>query len=83
LGRMLSESRTHAYQADTPHEYIISGKSMEDIDDPLNPLHELAMIISSRDPESFCLHVKDVDDGGNRFTGHELVEDLMLDQVDP
>jgi len=56
---------------------------MKDIDDPLNPLHELAMIISSRVPEGFCLLVQDVDDGDNRFAGHEFAEDLMLDQVDP
>jgi len=40
------------------------------------------MIISSRVPESFCLLLKDIDDGGNGFTGDELVEDLMLGQVD-
>ena len=56
---------------------------MQDIDDPLNPFHKLVIIIPSRVPESFRLLVKDVDDGDNRFTGHELVEDLMLDQVDP
>jgi len=54
---------------------------MQNIDDPLNPLRELAMIISSRIQES-CLLVKDIDDGDNRSTGDELVEDLMLDQVD-
>jgi hypothetical protein len=55
---------------------------MQDVNNPLNPHHELS-IISPKVTESLGLLMKDIEDRVNRLTGSEPVEDLMLDQVGP
>jgi len=50
---------------------------MQDLNGPLNPHHELS-VISPKMTESLGLLVKDIEDGINRLTGSECVENLML-----
>jgi len=55
---------------------------MNNLDSPLDSIHELA-IVSWRSRQSLNLLLEDSDDGLDRFTGHKLVEYLMLGQLGP
>jgi hypothetical protein len=55
---------------------------MQDINSPLEPCHELA-IVSSKVTESLRFLLKDIDDGVGRLANFEFVDDLMLEQVGP
>jgi hypothetical protein len=70
------------YGTDTIHNDMISRKGMEDMNGPLDPLHEVS-IVTWRGTQRPGLLLNDVEDGVNRLTGDELVKDLMLDQVGP
>jgi hypothetical protein len=61
---------------------MISRNGMKDMNGPLDPLHERA-IVSWRRTQGLGFLLKDIEDGLDRFAGHDLVEDLMLDQVGP
>jgi hypothetical protein len=61
---------------------MISRKGMEDMNDPLDRLHE-RVIVSLRGTQSLSLLLEDIDNRLDRLAGYELVEDLMLDQVSP
>ena len=74
--------RVKAYQTDPLAENATSRKDMQDVDSPLEPCHELA-IVSSKVTESLGFLLKDIDDGVGRLTIYEFVDDLMLEQVDP
>ena len=77
-----SEEREDTYQTNALAKQTARRKAIQDINRALEPRHELS-IVSSEVTESFCLLLKDVDDGVGRFTIHELVDDLMLGQVGP
>jgi len=55
---------------------------MQDLDSPLQPRHELA-IVPSPGTKSLCLILKDIDHGINGFGICEPVDDLMAEQVGP
>jgi len=59
---------------------MISRKRMEDMNGPLDKLHERG-IVSPRGTQRLGLLLKDIEDGLDRFACYELVEDMMLDQV--
>jgi hypothetical protein len=72
--------RVKAYQTDPLTKDATSRKDIQDIDGPLEPCHELA-VISSKVTESLGLLLKDIDDGVGRLGIYEFVDDLMLEQV--
>jgi hypothetical protein len=61
---------------------MMSRKGMEDINGPLDEIHE-GTIVSSGGTQRLGLLPKDIEDGLDRFAGYEPAEDLMLDQVGP
>jgi len=61
---------------------MISRKEMKDSNGPLDPLHEHG-IVSYRGTQRLGLLLKEIEDGLDRSTGYEPVEDLMLYQVSP
>jgi hypothetical protein len=71
-----------AYQTDPLTKNATSRKDMQDINSPLEPCHELA-IVSSKVTECLRFLLKDVDDGVSRLANCEFVDDLMLEQVGP
>ena len=74
--------REKAYQTDPLTKNATSRKDMQNINSPLEPCHELA-IVSSKVTESLGFLLKDIDDGIGRLANYEFVDDLMLEQVDP
>ena len=72
--------RVNAYQTDPLTKNATSRKDIQDIDSPLEPYHELA-VISSKVTESLGFLLKDIDDGVGRLGIYEFVDDLMLAQV--
>ena len=74
--------RMKAYKSDPRTKSATSRKDMQDIDSPLEPCHELA-IVSWKVTESLGFLLKDIDDGVGRFAIYEFVDDLMLEQVGP
>ncbi len=74
--------RVKAYQTDPLTKNATSRKDMQDINSPLEPCHELA-IVSSKVTESLRFLLKDIDDGVGRLAVYEFVDDLMLEQVGP
>jgi hypothetical protein len=78
----VSEERVDTHQTDTLAKHATTRKSIQGVNSALEPRHEPS-IITSEVTESLSLLLKDVDDGVGRFTIHELVDDLMLDQVGP
>ncbi len=72
----------NAYQTNTFTKHATGRKGMQDINSPLQPCHELA-IVSSKVTESLRLPLKDIDDGVGRFAIDKLVDYLMLKQVGP
>ena len=73
---------TEAYQTDPLTQNATSRKDMQDINSPLEPYHELA-IVSSKVTECLSFLLKDIDDGVGRLAIYEFVDDLMLEQVGP
>jgi hypothetical protein len=69
--------RVKAYQTDPVAKNATSRKDVQDINSPLEPCHELA-IVSSKVTESLGLLLKDIDDGVGRLAISEFVDDLML-----
>jgi hypothetical protein len=55
---------------------------MQDLDSPLEPRHELA-IVPSPSTKSLCLILKDIDHGINGIAIREAVDGLMAEQVGP
>jgi len=53
---------------------------MQDVDSPLEPCHELA-IVSSKVTESLGFLLKDIDDGVGRLAIYDFFDDLMLEQI--
>ena len=74
--------RVKAHQTDYLTKNATSRKDMQDINSPLEPCHELA-IVSSKVTESLGFLLKDIDDGVGRLAICEFVDDLMLGQVGP
>ena len=74
--------RVKAYQSDPLTKNTTSRKDMQNINSPLEPCHELA-IVSSKVTESLGFLLKDIDDGIGRLANYEFDDDLMLEQVDP
>ena len=70
------------YQPNSLTKNATSRKDMQDINSPLKPCHELA-IVSSEVTESLGFLLKDLDDGVGRLAICEFVDDLMLEQVGP
>ena len=70
-----------AYQTDHLTQDATSRKDMQDIDSPLEPCHELAIVSSKGTGMRFLL--KNIDDGVGRLAIYEFVDDLMLEQVGP
>jgi hypothetical protein len=71
-----------AHQTDPLIKNVTSRKGIQDIDSPLEPCHELA-IVSSKVMESLGFLLKDIDDRVGRLAIYEFVDDLMLEQVGP
>jgi hypothetical protein len=74
--------RVKAYQTDSLTKNATSRKDMQDINSPLEPCHELA-IVPSKVTESLSFLLKDIDDGVDRLAIYDFIDDLMLEQVDP
>src|SRR5712672_2837051 len=79
---MPAEKKVATYGTDATDDHIISRKGMKDMNGPLDPLHECA-IVPERSTQRLGLLLKGIDDRIDGFTGYELGEDLMLDQVCP
>jgi hypothetical protein len=69
--------RVKAYQTDPLTKNATSRKDKQDINSPLEPCHELA-IVSSKVTESLCLPLKNVNNGVGGFAIDKLVDYLML-----
>ena len=74
--------RVKAYQTNTITKHATVRKGMQDINGPLEPCHELA-IVSSKVTENLRLPLKKVNDGVGGFAIDKLVDYLMLKQVGP
>ena len=74
--------RVKAYQTDPLPKNTTSRKDMQDINGPLDPCHEPA-IVSSKVTKGLGFLLKDIDDGVGRLAIFEFVDDLMLEQVGP
>ena len=74
--------RIKAHQTDPLTKNATSRKDIQNIDSPLKPCHEPA-IVSSKVTESPGFLLKDIDDGVGRLAICEFVDDLMLEQVGP
>jgi len=72
--------RVKAYQTDPLTKNATSRKDMQDINSPLEPCHELA-IVSSKVTESLSLPLKNINNGVGGFAIYEFIDDLMLEQV--
>jgi hypothetical protein len=70
------------YQTDPLTQNATSRKDMQDINSPLEPCHELA-IVSSKVTESLRLPLKYVNNGVGGFAVYKIVDYLMLKQVGP
>jgi len=74
--------RKDAYQTNTITEHATGGKGIQDIDSPLKPCHNPA-IVSSKVTERLRLLLKDVKHRVGRFATFKPVEYLMLNKVSP
>jgi len=72
--------RVKAYQTDPLTKNATSRKDMQDINSPLEPCHELA-IVSSKVTESLRLPLKNANNGVGGLAIYESIDDLMLEQV--
>jgi hypothetical protein len=75
-------ARVKAYQTDPLAKNATSRKDMQNINSPLEPCHEIA-IVSSKVTKSLRLPLKNVNDGVGGFAIDKLVDYLMLKQVGP
>ena len=82
MTRCMLVGRVKTYQTDSLTKNATSRKDMQDINSPLKPCHELA-IVSSEVTEIQCFLLKDIDDGVGRLAICEFVDDLVLEQVGP
>jgi hypothetical protein len=82
ITRCMLVGRVKVYQTNTFTKHATGRKGMQDINSPLEPCHELA-IVSSKVTESLRLPLKDVNDGVGGFAIVKLVDYLMLKQVGP
>jgi hypothetical protein len=81
ITRCMLVERVKAYQTDPLTKNATSREDMQDINSPLEPCHELAIVPSKVTEMRFLL--KDIDDGVGRLAIYEFVDDLMLEQVGP
>jgi hypothetical protein len=66
------------YQTDPLNKNATSRKDIQDINSPLEPYHELA-IVSSKVTESLGFLLEDIDDGVGRLAIYEFIDDSMLE----
>ena len=69
--------RVKTYQTDPISKKATSRKDIQDINSPLEPCHDSA-IVSSKVSESLGFLLKDIDDGVGRLAIYEFVDNLML-----